>query len=104
MSKNTERIVALLTVAGVIIALFAWLAPFSPIGPSPLSPRNTLPADTVIPTQMQSTGQSTADINATAVAERVAERQSTVIALSTQKAKLGAGVLFEDNFDDGNAD
>ena len=49
-------------------------------------------------------GASGSNSNATVVAERVAELQNTAIALSTQQSKLGAGLLFEDNFEDGNAD
>jgi hypothetical protein len=49
-------------------------------------------------------GASGSNSNATVVAERVAQLQNTAIALSTQQSKLGAGLLFEDNFEDGIAD
>jgi len=44
------------------------------------------------------------DSNATAVAERMVELQSTAIALSTQQANLGEELLFQDNFEDRNAE
>jgi hypothetical protein len=44
MSK-TERFILLVTIAGVIVAILAWLLPFSPIGPSPFSFEKTTPTN-----------------------------------------------------------
>ncbi|HNE05438.1 MAG TPA: hypothetical protein PLT08_13010 [Anaerolineales bacterium] len=51
MNKRFEGIAIILAVIGVFIALLAWLAPFSPIGTSPLAGQNannTIPIETVI--------------------------------------------------------
>jgi TolB protein len=51
MSK-TERFILLVTIAGVIVAILAWLLPFSPIGSSPFSLEKATPTNAKSPNEL----------------------------------------------------
>ncbi len=42
MNQSREKTGWIVGILGLVIALFAWLVPFNPIGPSPLSPEETV--------------------------------------------------------------
>lgn len=57
MKRQLEVIGVLIALATLAVAVFAWLAPFGPIAPSPLSPQETMQVGVVAATAPQPTAQ-----------------------------------------------